>query len=251
MGDMGRAYIQAIRNFLSEKMLMPQDRINAAGIREACLSADKKLCVKFATREGALSLNGFRKNLPPGQSCDDFIPPALRAWEDVLIQHGNKVRAEAAPGLPPPKTRRVWQNDTRVLQVKEHSARRFRTILGSSDVGGYVPETELRMLTRSFVQPSTPSDSLPLASQAAELVPPPALPPRSLLNMPPPLPPRGSGTVLSARLSPLDTSGVPEDLLARWEKESSQSADQDGTGRHESNVMEGVPMEQSLAKSVY
>ena len=44
---------------------------------------------------------------------------------------------------------------------------------------------------------------------------------------------------------------MPEDLLARWEKESSQSADQDGTGRHESNVMEGVPMEQSLPKSVY
>ena len=114
MGDMGRAYIQAIRNFLSEKMLMPQDKINAAEIREACLSADNKLCVKFATREGALSLNGYKKNLPPGQCCEDFVPPALRAWEDVLIQHGNKVRAEAAPGLPPPKTRRVWQNDTRV-----------------------------------------------------------------------------------------------------------------------------------------
>ena len=49
LGDMSQAYIQAIRSFLSEKMLMPQDTINNAGIREACLSADKKLCVKFAT----------------------------------------------------------------------------------------------------------------------------------------------------------------------------------------------------------
>ena len=252
---MSQAYIQAIRSFLSEKMLMPQDTINNAGIHEACLSADKKLCVRFATREGALSLNNYKKNLPPGQSCEDFIPPALRAWEDTLIQHGNKVRAERVPGLPAPKTRRVWQNDTRVLQVKEHPARRYRTILGNNDVGRYVPETELRMLTRSFQQPS-PLGDLPLqAISATKSAAPPALPPRSLL----PMPPRSTEASQSARNSPLNTSEVPEDLLTRWEQEGTQLAGQDGVEPHVSVVIEAsnpdplpnFPMEQSKTKSVY
>ena len=151
LGDMSLAYIQAIQSFLAKKMLMPQDVINKAGIMETCVSNDKKLCVKFASREGAMALNAYKKNLQPGLICKDLIPSSLREREDVLIQNGNKVRADSVRGQPAPKTRRVWQNSMRVLQVKEYLARSYRKILGTCDVGRYVPEAELRMLTPSFV----------------------------------------------------------------------------------------------------
>ena len=90
LGDMSLAYIQAIQSFLAKKMLMPQDVINKAGIMETCVSNDKKLCVKFASREGAMALNAYKKNLQPGLICEDFIPPSLWEQENVLIQMGTR-----------------------------------------------------------------------------------------------------------------------------------------------------------------
>ena len=63
---MSLAYIQAIQSFLAKKMIMPQ-----AGIMESCVSIDKKLCVKFASKEGAMALNAYKKILQPGLICED------------------------------------------------------------------------------------------------------------------------------------------------------------------------------------
>ena len=48
------------------------------------------------------------------------------------------------------RTRRIWQGVTRILQVKRQPSLSYKIALGTPNVGTYVPETELRMLMRSF-----------------------------------------------------------------------------------------------------
>ena len=86
VGDMGVAQVRAARSFMADKMGMDSASIDLAGVKEACWSTNDHLCVKFASRDGARSLNSYKKNLPPNFNCDDFVPPVLRPLEDILIR---------------------------------------------------------------------------------------------------------------------------------------------------------------------
>ena len=76
------------------------------------------------------------------------------------------------PGQPPIKTRRVWQKNTRVLQVKKHPYVTFQTVLGNPEVGRHAPENELAMLMRSFTN-DKPSDPLGPSTPLPSVLPPP------------------------------------------------------------------------------
>ena len=176
MGDMGLAQINAVKAFMENVMGMSREEVRNAAVREACWTSNDCLLVKFNSIAGARTLNKFKKNLPKDMAADDFVPPCMRDWEDVLIRYGDQLRANRQQGHPQVKTRRVWLKGTRVLQVRYSPGSTFQNVLGLQGLGRQWYTAEMNMLLKSFdnglpdvdVQP--PTDHATLAAQASDEV---------------------------------------------------------------------------------
>ena len=76
VGNMTRAQVVLVREFLQVKMMMSEDEVNGAGIVGACWTDNDCILAKFKSIQQARALNNFKKNLPKDCVADDFAPPA-------------------------------------------------------------------------------------------------------------------------------------------------------------------------------
>ena len=114
----------------------------------------RKWCVKFGARRDIITINRHKHNLEDNDSVEDFIPPALQDLENLLIRKGAEVRAERSAAGFPVRTRRVWQNGSRILQSKDAVAgSTYRTIFGNHEVGRPVLSTEMDMVFSDYCVP--------------------------------------------------------------------------------------------------
>ena len=87
-GDMAKAQVLAVKKFFCEKLLMSQEDIRSLGLYQVCSTGNDNLLVKFRSTPQARILNQFKKNLPRDAHVDDYVPPCLSVWEQVLEDHG-------------------------------------------------------------------------------------------------------------------------------------------------------------------
>ena len=119
-----------VSKFMCEKLAMSDDDVARCGPVQACSTNNDFLIVKFASVQQSRIINSFKKNLPKEAKVDDFVPPCLVPWEQVLLSHGNKLRAERSSANFNVRTRCVWLKGTRVLQAKLSPHHGFQNILG-------------------------------------------------------------------------------------------------------------------------
>ena len=90
---MERAQIAMAKKFFSESLGMPADELAKCGSLKVCSTDADMLLVKFGSVSQARLVNSYKKNLPKELQVDDFIPPCLVEWENVLVEHGNRLRS--------------------------------------------------------------------------------------------------------------------------------------------------------------
>ena len=92
-GTMARAQVEMTKRFMMEKLCMSEEDVVRCGHIQVCSTNSDCLLVKFPSIAQAQIINTYKKNLPRESKVEDFIPPCLAPWEQVLISHGDKVRA--------------------------------------------------------------------------------------------------------------------------------------------------------------
>ena len=93
-GNMARAQMRMAKKFMLEKLNMSEEDVRKCSIQQVCSTDGDNLLVKFGSVSQARLLNPFKKNLPRDSHVNDFVPPCLATWEQVLTDHGNRIRTE-------------------------------------------------------------------------------------------------------------------------------------------------------------